>query len=330
MKINFFKKAEDLYKLKNKLIKDLSYSHGYSILRSSKTLKDNKFLLELARDYDEVGFMSQELGEELDSLFLDDNYTVGIHRTGYNIMDDKMIQTIFREGLINNGHIMSGAVSGTQDIDKTVSMFKDFTLMNGQLKSASGYKNSLGCIIVKIPKSYLGEKEGDIQPIYYKKDGIVHLLPEFIYGYIPVSDNGVLKEIIRNPRYKDVHTLESNNLLYEDTVLVRAQQKGINLETKLCPIDVCYNILFKAYKETLEKYGKAQADGALKKLIYENDVQSFTGIENRSSLKKFVCYGDIFKIMCFGIDNINQKDIDSIINSFSNSVNIENNIDKKK
>ena len=330
MKINFFKKAQDLSRVRNKLIKNLSYDHGYSILRSSKSLKANKYLYELASDYDEIGFMSQELGEELDSLFLNDEYSIGIHRTGHNIMSNEMIETIFRDGLINNGHVMTGAVNGTQDISRTVSTFKDFTLLNGQLKSAFHYKDSQGCIIVKIPKSYIGEGNGEIKPIYYKKNGVTYLLPEFIYGYIPVSNDGVLKEIIRNPRYKDIHNLDNSNLLYETNAIEKSKQSGFNLETKKCSIDFCYNILVKAYKETLEKYGKFQADGALKKLIYENDVQSFTGIENRSSLKKFVCYGDILKIMCFGIDNINQKDIDSIIDSFSNSVNIGNNIDKKK
>ena len=53
---------------------------------------------------------------------------------------------------------MSGGNAGTTDIEKTVSIYQDFTILSGQLKASFGYKNSQGCIIVKIPKSYLGKK----------------------------------------------------------------------------------------------------------------------------------------------------------------------------
>ena len=99
--------------------------------------------------------MSQKLGEELDKLFENKDYVIGIHRTGYNYMSEEMINSIFNKGLINNGHIMQGGMAGNFDIEKTVSIFNDFTVLNGQLKAAHGYKGSQGCIIVKIPKSYL-------------------------------------------------------------------------------------------------------------------------------------------------------------------------------
>ena len=283
MKITFFKKSKDLSSVRKKLIKDLSYDHGYSILRSSKSLKEHEFLFELSKNYDEYGFMSQSLGDELDELFLDDNYSIGIHRTGYTNIDDEMLNKIFNEGLINNGHIMSGGMSGNTDIDKTVSIYEDFPLLNGQLKSAAGYKNSKGCIVVKIPKSYLGKKDGDVKPIYYQKRGIMMLLPEFIYGYIPVEKQGVLGEIIRNPRYKETHDLDCDNLFYEDSVLIKSRKIGINLEKPKHSLEVCSSILVKAYSETLEKYGKRQAEHALLSLINNNDVQYFTGTINRAN-----------------------------------------------
>lgn len=108
MKINFFKKSKDLSKLRSKLVKEIDYRPGYSILWSSQSLKEHEYMLNLSKDYDNYCYMNEELGEELDSLFLDDSYIVGIHRTGYTNMDDKTINKIFVEGLINNGHIMSG------------------------------------------------------------------------------------------------------------------------------------------------------------------------------------------------------------------------------
>lgn len=321
MKINFFKKSKDLSKLRSKLVKEIGYDHGYSILRSSESLKEHEYMFNLSKEYDNYGYMSQELGEELDRLFLDDSYIVGIHRTGYTYMDDLTIEKIFSEGLINNGHIMSGGMDGTQDIEKTVSLFYDFSILNGQLKAAHGYKGSEGCIVVRIPKSYLGKEDGEIKPIYYKKDSTVRLLPEFIYGYIPTKENGVLGEIVRNPNYKDVHDLDNVNLLYEDSALIRARKNGIDLKSEQVGLDVKYEILAKAYKETYQKYGKKQAEYALLELINKNDTQYFTGGNNRSDLMKYVCYGDILKIMCFDI-NIDSKDINSIITSFCNQMNM--------
>ena len=278
-------------------------------------------MFNLSKGFDNYGYMSQELGEELDGLFLDDNYMVGIHRTGYTPIDDLTIDKIFNEGLINNGHIMSGGMDGTQDIEKTVSLFYDFPVLNGQLKAAHNYKGSEGCIVVRIPKSYLGKEEGEIKPIYYKKDSYVRLLPEFIYGYIPTDKNGVLGEIIRNPNYKDVHNLDNVNLLYEDSAFNRARKNGINLNGEQIGLDVKYEILAKAYKETYQKYGKRQAEHALLELINKNDTQYFIGQNNRDNLMKYVCYGDILKVMCFGT-NVDGKDINSIITSFCDQINV--------
>lgn len=321
MKINFFKKSKNLSKLRSKLVKGIGYDHGYSILRSSESLKEHEYMFNLSKEYDNYGYMSEELGEELDSLFLDDSYIVGIHRTGYTYMDDATIEKIFREGLINNGHIMSGGMDGTQDIEKTVSLFYDFPILNGQLKAAHGYKGSEGCIVVRIPKSYLGKEDGEIKPIYYKKDSNVRLLPEFIYGYIPTKENGVLGEIIRNPNYKDIHNLDNVNLLYEDSAIIKARKNSIELNRQQIGLDVKYEILAKAYKETYQKYGKKQAEHALLELINKNDIQYFSGQNNRSNLMKYVCYGDVLKVMCFGI-GVDNKDINSIITGFCNQMNV--------
>jgi hypothetical protein len=321
MKITFFKKGKNLSKLRSKLIKEIGYDHGYSILRSSESIKEHEYMFNLSKEYDNYGYMSQELGEELDSLFLNNNYIVGIHRTGYTYMDDITINKIFNEGLINNGHIMSGGIAGTQDIEKTVSLFYDFPILNGQLKAAHGYKGSEGCIVVKIPKSYLGKEDGEIKPIYYKKDSTVRLLPEFIYGYIPTKESGILGEIIRNPNYRDVHNLDNVNLLYEDSAVIRARKNGIELKQQEVSLDVKYQILAKAYKETYQKHGKRQAEFALLELINKNDIQYFSGQTNRSNLMKYVCYGDVLKTMCFGI-NIDSKDLNSIITSFCNQMNV--------
>lgn len=329
MIFNLFKNKKEIETLRIKLIKELTYSHGYSMLKSSETLKeDNEFILNLAKEYDEYGYMSEELGREIDNLFKDEDYIIGIHRTGYNYMDDKMIKSIFDKGLINNGHIMQGGISDNLDIERTVTLFNDFTILNGQLKSAHGYKGSQGCIIVKIPKSYLGKKDGKIEPIYYVDEGVNKLLPEFIYGYVPVDKEGKLDDIKRNPKYKDIHNLDNPHLLYDQKAFYKAKREGINLQKMDLDPNVKYKIIESAYKDTLNKYGNYQAEQALLRLVNENEVKYFTGRENKERLSKYVIYGNIIEILSINYPNL--SDENDILQNFINDCSVEKEIYKRR
>ena len=317
MGVKFFKNPKKLEKLRIKLQKKVEPGHGYSILRSSKTLKESEYLMELSKQYDDYGYMSDELGDELDELFLDDDYIIGIHRTGYTPMDDKTIDDIFSKGLINNGHIMQGGGTGNYSIENTVSLFYDFTIMNGQLKAAHGYKGSMGCVIVKIPKSYLGKKDGDIKPIYYIDGGVVKLLPEFVYGYVSVNEKGELGRLINNPKYKDSHDLNNDNLYYDEAGYYKAKKEGISLDKKEIPLEDKYEIIKKAYMDTLLKYGDYQAEQALLHLINDNEVKYFTGSENRAMLNKYIVYGNVLSILSFGTQS---EQVNDIISNFISSI----------
>ena len=68
-----------------------------------------------------------------------------------------------------------------------------------------------------------------------------------------------------------------------------------------------YRIIEKAYNETLAKYGNKQADYALNCLINNNNVEYFTGKENRALLSKYVIYGDIMQVLSLSSnENINR------------------------
>lgn len=321
MKINFFKKAKDVKEEKIRLdfIKELKYdnSHGYSIIKSSKSLVEQEFMMELSKQYDEYGYMSQELGEELDNLFLDDNYVIGIHRTGYTAITNKILKDIFDKGLINNGHAFQGAATGQCDIERTVSIFHDFPILCGQLKAAHGYKCSEGCIVVRIPKECLYETEKEPMPMYYNLDGTIRLLPQYVYGYIPVDKEGNLGNMYKNSNYQE-KTIKNENLLFDDKISGRAKRNGYSIEIEKRPMNEKYNVLKNAYLETLNKYGKRQAEHALLKLINENSVEFFTGANNRQYLLQHVAYGDVIKILAYGSEKLDNNDINSIINNFVN------------
>ena len=86
-----------------------------------------------------------------------------------------------------------------------------------------------------------------IKPIYYKDDKGVRLLPEFIYGYIPVEKDGILGDLIHNSNYKDIHNLNNTNLLYEESAFYKAKREGIDLNIN----DISYDKKYEVIEEDL-------------------------------------------------------------------------------
>lgn len=127
-----------------------------------------------------------------------------------------------------------------------------------------------------------------------------------------VDKEGKLGEIKHNSKYSDVHNLNNVNLLYEDSVVYKAKREGVDLENNDISVDDKYQIIKKAYQDTLIKYGKNQARYALIDLINNNGVQYFSGKENRAFLKKYIIYGDVLKVLSISdltVDSKNQKNI---------------------
>lgn len=194
-----------IYKKKYKLTKN-----GY------EKRKTHPYLYQLAKEYDGYGFMNMNLGNELNSLF-EERYTIGIHRTGHTSVGPSYLEDVFHNGLINNGDSMGGSVKDKNwiDIEDTITFFKDFLIMNGQIKVVNKYKNSDGVFIIKIPSSYVSKTNEFVKPIYFMDGDIPRILPEFIYGYVPVDKKGNCGDIIRNPNYKNEHFYKHNGLYYD-------------------------------------------------------------------------------------------------------------------
>lgn len=331
MGISFFKKNDniDFEKIRMKYLKKQGkdISHGYSIIKSSKNLSQNTYMMKLADQYDKYGYMPQELGEELDNLFMDDNYVIGIHRTGYTGITNEVLDNIFNKGLINNGHVFSGANTGQCDIEKTVTLFNDFSILCWQLKVSHGYKGSEGCVIVRIPKECLYETNKNPMPMYYVDQGINRLLPQYVYGYVPVDKEGKLGNIHHNSNYS-TKTIDNENLLFDDRVFYRFKRNGKELKRQKKTNNEKYEIIKKAYIETLNKYGAYQAENALLQLINNNSVKYFTGDENRKQLENHVIFSDVLNVLSRGSINkieSNSLNIDMVIKSFQDDVIKENN-----
>ena len=202
----------------------------YLLVNSPYIDKKQKFKYTLAKKYDELGYMPMEVGKEIEQLFINPNYMIGIHRTGYSNVDEEYIKDVFNRGLINN---MDSLQTGKElddtylDIYKTVSFIDGFITMNAELKLSHNYKASSGCFIIKIPASYIGMSGGEVKPIYFRDKEGIKLLSEYIYGYIPCNDKGELGTIIHNPNYTDEHIYidPEDSLMYETRAKSRLRRR---------------------------------------------------------------------------------------------------------
>ena len=198
---------------------NINYNKPYKLTKHGYSEKTTHPLIyELAQEYDDLGYMSTGVGKKLEEIF-DDDYEILIHRTGYTRVTESILYDVFNNGLINNGDSMQGVGSFyTNERTKTLSQITDMMLMVGSVKTAHNYKGSDGVFIVKIPKSYVDRTTpGEVKPIYFANGSEQRLLPEYIYGYLPVND-GVVGELIENPNYKDNHNYKHNGLLFEPEV----------------------------------------------------------------------------------------------------------------
>lgn len=201
----------------------------YLLVNSEYIDRKQKFKYNLAKKYDELGYMTIEVGKEIEELFSNPIYMIGIHRTGYSNVDEEYIKDVFNKGLINNMDLLQGGKTDDTylDIYKTVSFMDGFITMNAELKLSHNYKNSAGCFIIKIPASYIGMSDGETKPIYFKDKEGIKLLSEYIYGYISCNPKGELGTIIHNPNYTDEHIYidPEDSLMYETRAKSRLRRR---------------------------------------------------------------------------------------------------------
>ncbi len=200
----------------------------YLIKKSPYGKSNTKIGRKLIADFDK-GNMPYETGKYLEAIFNNEEYIMGIHRTGLSPATPRFIAEVFDNGIKNLGDRMQGMISrADRNIEKIVSLFDNFPLLIGQIKDAYKYKASQGVFVVKIPKSYIGVKEGEVKPIYFNDGGTMYLLPEFICGFIPVSEAGT-GGFIPNPNYSDFHTYKSDGLVYDISVENKIKAKPDNI-----------------------------------------------------------------------------------------------------
>lgn len=191
-------------------------TNGYQVKPDNKyTLEKERLGLkkykEILNDINTYGYISEELGRELENLFNDVGYIgsglnfthlgyeIGIHLTGYSPINEEYIETCFNNGLINNGHSMHGGGMNNfaPSIDLTTTPMDSVPFTVNHLKKGHSYKGSEGAVIIKYPH----ELKGDNEKLQYF-DGIAYrILPNYVYGIVLLKENGIVGDLIKNPNF---------------------------------------------------------------------------------------------------------------------------------
>lgn len=184
-------------------IEDSSNDSSYHIDLS----KVSSSIKEVVQDWFANAFMPKTLGENLEKVFFDENYIIGIHQMGELTINQEgkniIGESILEEGLRLTGHSSQGISSTLIENFKSVhydeqsiqesefsnniyfltqkNTYQFAKLLKGLLDSAY-YKayGEGGAAIVRIPKSDLSNPA----KLVYEKSGEAVLKPEYILGYV--------------------------------------------------------------------------------------------------------------------------------------------------
>ena len=136
----------------------------------------------------------------MEGLIEDSTILLGIHRSGAITYPNnpQMLESVFENGLTNNGDLSSGVYTERPEPDKTVSFVDQILNLTIMLKSS--YKSSTGAVLVCIPAEYMDEnkcmKPECFDDIYDTSSGLPNIRSEFIVGYL-TSVDGKYKLVIK-------------------------------------------------------------------------------------------------------------------------------------
>lgn len=163
-------------------------------------LKNKRYFLNLFKDWDDIGSIPLELGQDIEKMINDPSISLGIHRTkivGYpNVIESSTLNSIFNDGLINTGHLSSGAIiEGENNPSNVISGLTSILLADIFLKTC--YKESNGGILVAFPNNLVSKDmslvdDHSSKVIYQQQNDNLYIKPEYLLGFVE-QQNGVCK-----------------------------------------------------------------------------------------------------------------------------------------
>ena len=165
------------------------------LLDKNINLEDEELLYDLFKEWDNYGSIPLELGKKIEILLNDQSICLGIHHISgmvnidnSNPVQDKVLNSIFSKGLINNGGDVSLGVVEKNNIDPCKTISPITNILNAIILIKSTYKGSNGGVLVALPSNLVDKnlylKENSNNKIYDNYDDINYIKPNFLIGYI--------------------------------------------------------------------------------------------------------------------------------------------------
>lgn len=200
---------------------------GEKYLLHKYVQKDNDPYIKKTVNFDsELNCLSNRVREDLDVLFNNDDFIVGIHK-----IEQSEIIDAFENGIIDDVNYIEDESSNSISIEQIVSFYKNPSSLVKAIKQMN-LQNSEGVAVVKIPRYYINNYTFDNveKPIYYiDKDSNFRLLPEFVYGFMSVESSGNIKGILENKKYNDIHEYSTTGLIEDGQKISKISNPGKNI-----------------------------------------------------------------------------------------------------
>ena len=157
--------------------------------------KRYEFFYDIMNSWEDSCTFSRETGEQLDSFFTDPRTVSAIHRTNAGIIDyssevptSNILNSIMKDGLINNGHAMQGVFMDIPSLSLTTTPVTTF----GELVNLVGsYKGNNAIVVLDFPTELVNpDLSFKGEDIYTKKDGYNVIDPQYIRGAVIKNVNG--------------------------------------------------------------------------------------------------------------------------------------------
>lgn len=211
----------DILKQKAEVLKEKKHMEGkFSIFdtKFAKNIEKNgysNYVFDVFEDWNERCNIPLEAGLELYKLSENPDQLLAIHRT--HICDfhnengsvkSNDVVDIANNGLINNGHLSSGAYTEVPEPSYTLSPLSD---LSGFINLVASYKQNNAVIIYSLPSNCVNEdlefiNSESFKKIYNFDNGIVRIKPELIVGMI-----------LKNPNATDIFLTRDDMLNLGDT-----------------------------------------------------------------------------------------------------------------
>lgn len=241
----------------------------------------------------------------------ENGYFLGLYEVKKNDFNTSFLNNVFCNGIEYENKYK---VHNYRSLYNFFNIYESYDSFEDSLSSLIN-NNIGGYILIRVNDQCLGKKEPFI-PIYMKKEEKIYLLSQYIYGYVPVTDNHRFGNFIMSSNLLFDYCLENKNLLYEALVEFKLQQKGDKSYHNDKSLEELYQIIVDAYVTTIDHFNKKQADRALS-LLLENKVGLFAGDKIKSLLKKYVLYADIKKILATGLNCDESVSLDDLYKMFT-------------